>query len=431
LHRVLAGRPGAWSAARDNELQASRSRGRGQRQRFRRPEREEMAMRLLIALVMAAALAASAPGLADVEPRPGTKAVVAVFPFTSPHAYSVMGRNAQEAFVTQLVKEQKVRVIQATEVGRMLRRRSLHWTGTIDPHLLRAARTWLKADYMLAGKLRFGGDAYVLSAHVANLKTLETTFAEDVDFSDITKMRIAVRSLARKIAGQVSSTGSGDSGSDLFLNVNARAFYDTAEACIRSMGYAVSPFRFSGTVDSVDEESKTVRVRGSTFAMKEGLPFDIYSTSGIDEPVKVTTVYLTKKIAGGFEARYRMDPENGIELGAKVTNFNHKWTVAVGKVEDEVEDNDKLVKRFRSALLEKLSEGEKFQEIEGGSTDILAKLSNRRTRFFTFKELWNRGVDLVLEGKFYGSSGSRRAHFKIYSTMTGKVWAEPKFETSL
>ena len=31
----------------------------------------------------------------------------------------------------------------------------------------------------------------------------------------------------------------------------------------------------------------------------------------------------------------------------------------------------------------------------------------------------------------HGGSGSRRAHFKIYSTMTGKLLGEPKFETSL
>jgi TolB-like protein len=389
-------------------------------------------MRQLVALlVVVCLLGAASSSFADVDPPPGRKPVVAIFPFTSPTQYSVMGRNAQETFVTAVVQLQKVRVIQTTEVGRMLRRVNLHWTGTIDPQILKAAGKWLKADYMLAGKIRYGGDAYILSAHVANVKTLETVFAEDVDFSDISKLRIAVRALAKKIAAQMTGTGGGDSKSDLFLNVNPRAFYDTADACIRSMGYSVSPFRFSGTVESVEEGEKSIRVKGSTHGMKEGLPFDVYSTSGIDEPVKVTTVYLTKKIAGGFEAKYRMDPENGIELGAKVTNHKHKWTVAVGKVEDEVEDNDKLVKRFRHALLEKLSEGEKFQQIEGGSTDVLAKLSDRRTRFITFKALWNRGVDLVLEGKFYGGSGSRRAHFKIYSTMTGKVWAEPKFETSL
>jgi TolB-like protein len=367
------------------------------------------------------------------RPARGGKAVVAVMPFTSPTTYSAMGRNAQETFITALVQTGKLRVIQATEVSRMLRRHSLHWTGVIEPRILKAAGSWLKADYMMAGKVRYTGDAYTVSCHVSNIKTLETTMAEDIDFSDVSKMRIAMRALAKKIAGTVTGTGGGGgSKSELFLNVNPRAFYDTADACIRSMGYVVSPFRYSGTVESSDETAKTITVKGYAGSLKEGVPLDVYDTSGIGEATKVVTAYFVKKVPGGFEARYRGEPEGGgISLGAKITNHKHRWTVAVGKIEDEVEDNDKLVKRFRSALLEKISEGTKFQEIEGGSTDVLAKLSSRKTRFMTFKALHARGVDMVLEGKFYGSSGSRRAHFKIYSTLSGKLWGEPKFETSL
>jgi len=380
--------------------------------------------------ILLAVLTAPAVARADVEP-PAGKPVVAVLPFTSPTRYNLMGRNAQEAFVTQLVKTRKLRVIQATMVSRMLRRHGLHWTGTVDPRILKAAARWLKADYMMAGKLRYGGDAFVLSVHVMNVRTLETTMAEDVDFRDSRKMRVAVRVAAKKIAGSVTGTSSGSGKADLFLNVNPRAFYDTSDAGIRAMSYIVNRFRFSGTVESSDESSKTVTVKGYAGNLVQGVPLDIFSTSGIGEPTKVAVVYFTKKVAGGFEARYRMATEDGIELGARVTNADHRWTVAVGKIEDEAEDNDKLVQRFRSALLEKMSEGTKFQQIEGGSTDWLAKLSNRRTRFMAFRKLFARGIDLVLEGKFYGSSGSRRAHFKIFSTLTGKLLGEPKFETSL
>jgi TolB-like protein len=379
-----------------------------------------------------ALLAGLAPARADVMPRRKGKPVVAILPFTSPTRYNLMGRNAQATFVTQLVKTRKVRVVQASMVRRMLRRYGLHWTGTVSPRILRAARKWLKADYMLVGKLRFGGDAYILSLHVMNVRTLETTMAEDVDFRNARKMRIAVRVGAKKIAGAITGTGSGGGGSaDLFLNVNPRAFYDTSDACIASMARTVRRFNFTGKVDSSDEEKKSIRVKGYAGHLRKGVPLDVFSTSGIDEPTKVAVVYVWRKVAGGFEARYRMATDDGIELGARVTNTKHRWTVAVGKIDDQVEDNEKLVKRFRAALLQKMSEGTRFQQIEGGSTDWLAKLSNRRTRFMAFRRLFKRGIDLVLEGKFYGSAGSRRAHFKIYSTLTGKVLGEPKFETRL
>lgn len=371
------------------------------------------------------------PGARADAPPSSEKKVVAVLPFSSPTEYNLMGRNAQETFVTTLVNTKTLRVVQSSMVLKMLRRHGLRWAGVVDPVLLKATGRWLKADYVLAGKLRYAGDAYVLSVHVMDVQTLETTMAEDVDFRDTGKMRIAVREAAKKIAGTVSGTGDGGSRAGLFLNLDPRAFYDTSDACIRAMGHIVQRYGFHGQVDSVEDEEKTVRVKGSPAGLPPGVPLDLFSDSGIDEPERLTTVTIVRPVAGGYDAIYRTAPDDGIDLGTRVTGEHHRWTVAVGKIEDEAEDNDKLVDRFRQALLEKMSEGEQFQQMEGGSTDALAGLSNRNQRPRTFKTLWQRGVDVVLEGKFYGDPGSRRAHFKIYSTWSGKLLGEPKFETSL
>lgn len=383
-------------------------------------------------LLVALALVCANPSWALAQAAASEKKVVAILPFLSPVRWSAMGKNAQSTFVTKMVQAQKVRVIQATMVARMLRQRGLHWTGTVDPQLLKAAGRWLKADYVLSGKVRFAGDAYVLSAHVMDVNTLETVFAQDVDFRNVSKMRIAVRALANKITAQISGTASGTSKSELFLNVNPRAFYDTADAAIRAMGYVVNRFNFTGRVESVDDSSKSLRVKGHPGRLLQGVPFDIFTGSDdLDGPQKRIVAYLTKTLPSGFEAKFRAMPADGIDLDAKISNVSHRYVVAVGKIEDEVEDNEALVKRFRSALLQKCSEGTRFQQVEGGVTDWLAKLSDRRTRTAAFQGLFKRGVEIVIEGKFYGSVGSRRAHFKIYSTLTGKLWGEPKFETSL
>ena len=391
-------------------------------------------MRALYRAALAGALLVSLwapPAGADARPRRSKgKPVVVVFPFTSPTRYNAMGRNAQEAFVTRLVKTRKLRVVQGSTVRRMLRKRGLRWTGTIEPALLKASGRWLKADYVMAGKLRFTGDAYTLSVHVMDVRTLETTMAEDVDFRHAGKMRVAVRVAAKKIAGQITGTRAGGGKEGMFLNVNPRAFYDTSDACIGAMSAIVGRYRFRGTVDETDEDKRTVRIKGRGRRLPKGIPLDVYDDGGIDEPERVATLYIKRKVSGGYDAVYRVGPEDGIELGAQVTT-RKRWVVAVGKVGDEVEGHDELVRRFRSALLEKMSEGERFQQIEGGRTDFLASLSNRKLRFRTFKKLWKRGIDVVLEGKFYGDAGSRRAHFKIYSTLTGKLLGEPKFETSL
>jgi len=383
------------------------------------------------AALLACCMAAPCVARADVEPKRKGKRVVVVFPFTSPHKHSVMGRNAEEAFVTALVKTRKVRVIQSRQVRRMLRKRGLSWTGVLEPRLLKAAGRWLKADDVMAGKLRWVGDAYVLSVHVMDVRTLETTNAEDVDFASTRKMRVAVRVAAKKIAGAVSGTGGGGGKAAMFLNVNPRAFYDTGDAVIRSLEKVVLRYRFKGTVDETDEEKRTARVKGRPAGLPRGTPLAVFDDGGIDEPERVATLYITRAVKGGYDTTYRRVVGDGIELGARVTTKGHRWSVAVGKVVDEVEDHGELVKRFRGAMLERLSSGERFQRAEGSYTDLLARLSSRHHRKRAFKKLWKRGVDLVIEGRFYGDSGSRRAHFAIYSTFSGKVLAQPKFETSL
>lgn len=390
-------------------------------------------MKRLLVLAILGGMFLGGDARADVMPRRTGKKVVAVLPFSAPHRWSLMGRNAQATFVTQLVKTRKLRVVQATMVRRMLRRRGLHWTGTVDVRLLKAAKRWLKADYLMVGKLRWTGDGYTLSVHVADVNSLETTHAEDVDFKDSRRMRTAVRIMARKIAGVVSGTGSGGSGkAGMFLKVNARAFYDTSNACIRAMKWYLKRFNFSGRVQASDEDSKTITVKGyGARRLKKGVPIDVFDTASIDGKKKIVTGYVTRVRGNLADTKYRMGPEDGVPLSGVANNTNHQWVVAVGKIDDEAEDNKELVKRFRNALLEKMSEHNDFQQIEGSITDYLAKKSNRRRRFFAYRKLFSRGVELVLEGKFYGRRGKRRAHFKFYSTLTGKLFGELKFETSL
>ncbi len=393
---------------------------------------KRFALILAAATVLPSLIILPSRARADVGPRANVKKVVAVLPFSSPTRYSAMGRNAQSTFITQLVKTHQLRVIQTSMVYRMLRRRGLHWTGVVSPRLLKAAGRWLKADYLLAGKIRYTGGAYTLSVHVANVRTLETTHAEDVDFRNTRKMRVALRIMARKIAGVVSGRGSRGSKAGLFLNINPRAFYDTSNACIKVMKWSLNRFNFSGKVAASDESTKTLKVTGYGLRrLRPGVPLDVFDTTSIDGKKKVVTAYVTKLQGGKAVAKYRMGPMDGIPLDGVVSNRNHAWVVAVGAIVDEAEDNKPLVKKFREALLTKMSEGSLFQQVEGSVTDYLAKLSNRRRRFFAYRKLFKKGVELVLEGKFYGSSGHRRAHFKFYSTLTGKVFGELKFETRL
>lgn len=361
------------------------------------------------------------------------KKVVALLPFTSPTQYNILGRNAESAFVTALVKTRQMKVIQASIVKRMMKRKGLHYTGTVEPALLKAAGRWLKADLLLSGNLRYTGDGYTLSVNATNINTLETTLAEDVDFPNSRKMKQAIRLMARKIAGQISGRGHAAKSSDLFVNTNAKAFYRTADICLGALNYRLGRHRFSGKIAAADESKKTITISGyGVHRLRPGLPINIIDSSSLDEGEnKVVTAYIEKIKGGKAIATYKMAPSNGIPLDGLATNRNHRWAIAVGLIVDEVENNKALTKKFRQTLLEKMSEGTAFQEVESSINDQLAKQSHRHKRFFAYRKLFNRGIEFVLEGKFYGTSGNRRADFKLYSTKTGKVFDQIKFDTRL
>jgi TolB-like protein len=274
------------------------------------------------------------PSAALARPAP-ERPTVAILPFTSPTRWNAMGRNAQETFVTALVKTKRVRVIQASMVQRMLRRHGLRWTGVVEPRLLKAAGRWLKADYLLAGKLRWSGDAYTLSAHAMDVKTLETSVADDVDFSNARKMRLAVRLMARKMGAQLSGGRAREQGHEMFLNVDARAFYDTADACGRVLRRSLARYRFSGQISAVDEQQRTVTAKGYAGRLERGVPLDVLDTSAIDGPTAVATIYVTQTSRGSVIGAYRQPPSDGVPLSGTVTSDGHRWVIAVATLQDE------------------------------------------------------------------------------------------------
>ena len=343
-----------------------------------------------------------------------------------------MGRNAQDMFVTQLVKTRRTRVVQANLVLRTLKRRGLRWTGVVDPRLLRAAKKWLKADYVLTGKLRWGGDGFVLSTHAMDVKTLETTIAEDTDFRRPSQMRVAVRNAAKKVANALSGGHSHEGKTALFLKVNPRAFYDTAERCNRRLVALLQRQRFDGRVEDSSESKKLIRVaaRGSSYLA--GMPVDIYSgDDDIDGPQKLLVGYYRRLRAGKHEIVIKALPDSGIALNAKVSNSEHKWVIAFGNITDEAEDDRQLVGRLRDTILERMSEQPLLTPAEDSRSRLLASLSRRRLRKAAFERLFRRGVEVAVEGRLYGSRGNRRADLRVFFTMTGKLVGHLRFETGI
>ncbi|MBI4821534.1 MAG: hypothetical protein HY791_35060 [Deltaproteobacteria bacterium] len=362
------------------------------------------------------------------------KKVVAVLPFGSPNEHSLgeMGNNAQPTFITQLIKSQKVRVVDEKRADDAVKRFEKEMTGLFDPQKVRQIGRFLKADYVLAGKLSVTGDAFTMTIHVTNVETLEIEMADDVDFRDVNQFRVAVRTSADKIAALIAGEARAEGKHEAFLNIDARAFHDTAEVAITALK-DLDAWRYEGKIDSEDPDNKTVHVSMSFGVPKPGMPLQIFA-EGIGENDKpIGVVYVMEpdeKGPGGFVAKYMKEKDPGKKkkgdfgLGARVSNARYRYRIALGPIDDLAEGNAKLVDMFREKLIEQLGESKEFSSVDSSQVKQLGMEKK-------YKPMHAEGVDFVLVGQFLGAPGQRRAEFKVVAAMTGEVWGNLKFETSI
>ena len=369
------------------------------------------------------------------------KKVVAVMDFGSPndHSLGLMGKNAQPTFITELIKSKKVKVVDENRADDALRRFEKGMAGLLDQKKVKQIGKFLNADYVLSGQISFTGDTFTMTVHVTNVETLETEMAEDVDFRDIDKFRVAVRTAAKKIAGQISGEGAVAGKHEAFLNMDARHFYDTAEATIDALK-GLNMWRYEGEIDSEDSDSKTVHVKMSYGKPKTGMPLQIFE-EGMgenDKPIGVVYVSEHDENGVGFVAKWIAEKDKtkkrkgDFALGNRVSNARYRYRIAIGKIDDEAEDSAQLVEMFRDKLNEKLEETKLFKAKSGSEIlGLVNELGHGDDREANLKKLHKQGVDFFIEGKFIGSPGRRRADFKVISAFTGEVWGSLKFETRI
>ncbi|MCA9551032.1 MAG: hypothetical protein KC933_13445 [Myxococcales bacterium] len=390
-------------------------------------------MRKLACITLGALVLSTGPAALAAE-----KQVVAVLPFGSPTRYSEMGDNAQPTFITELVKSKKVRVVDEKRADDAVKRFERAMTGLYDSAKVKQIGKFLKADYVVSGMIAYTGDAFTMTVHLTNVETLELEMAEDVDFRDVGKMRVAVRTLAKKVAAMVAGEDAKKGRHEAFLNVDGRSFHDAAEACISALT-RLDDWRYEGEIDE-DMGGKKVHVKLRHGRPKPGMPLQVYE-EGLgenDKPIGVVYVEEPDEKGAGFVARWikEEDPEKkkkgDFGLGTRVSNARYKYRIAVGELVDEAEDNEDLVKMFQDKLLETLEESDRFvAKSDDDVAELARSLGRGSKKTKALEQLHKAGVDFVITGKFIGSPGSRRADFKVVSTVTGKVWQTLKFETRI
>ena len=373
-------------------------------------------------------------------PADAAKPVIAVLPFASSNRGNLgsMGRNVQPTFVTQFVNSGKVSVVDERALQRAMRKARYQKRRPASRSQTQELGKLLKADYLLSGKLTFVGDSFTMTTQLTNVKTAEVILADDVDFRNRRKFRLAIRSSAQRMLALITGEGRVEKTHEKFLNIDSRQFYDTADRCLRALK-KLGIWRYEGEIDE-ELDGRKLHVQLRRGKPKPGMPLQVFE-EGIgtnDKPIGVVYVIEPDEMGSGFVAKWIKEKDKSkrkrgdFGLGARVSNAGYKYRIAVGNLVDEAEDNETLVKMFKEKLLESLEESEQFI---GKSSDqveiILNDLGRGKKKKKNLKRLHKLGVDFVVQGKFIGDPGRRRAEFKIISAMTGSSWGKLKFETRI
>ena len=354
------------------------------------------------------------------------KPVVVILPFESPAEHRELGASAVDAFTNQLVDGKSVRVMERGKLDKILKEHELNMSGFVDAATVkRQLGKFVSAHYVVMGRIGESGDGYALSARLVNIESSEIEVAKEIAFRDLASMRVAVKSLARQFVGEITGVAPQAGHADALLGTNAKSFYDAADALVAELSRL--HVEVTGELGEIDTSAKHVVVESKQGfgEVPVGTKLEVFHDSS-DGKRKVGEVYVTDAGAQELSTTYLKDTKGArLAMGDVATSRGYKARVAIAAVVDEAADDEALVKKFRQSVIDRLADNEWMGTV---NYDDLDALLGERPQF---RDLWARGVDYVVVGKFYGTPGNRRTDFKVYNAFTGKSVTQIKYDTSL
>jgi len=366
--------------------------------------------------------------------RAQEKKSVAVLDFESPveKQYFDMGKSASDYLTAQLAEIGAYRVIERSKLEKILKEHELGMMGVVDPDKVKQMGKFLSADYILMGNITFLGDSFSINGRIVDVETGEIIGAKSSVFKDPTQLRVAVKNLARALsdlAKPKSGGPSGQSSAELFMGVNSRDFYDSAEALIREI--AAIEVYVVGSITEVNTLNRKVKVASSMkTGSREGLRLKVQKL-GFSGPEDVGTIFITQVGTGFLDASYLEGDQVKFSIGDQVTSKKYRFKVAVGPIVDEVEDNQDLTKKYHDAVAENLAGSEFLDSADDDDTQKDLSQLRPGNRKSILAKLFKSGVDLVVEGRFHGTPGARRTDFNLWNAYDGKIVKKISFETRL
>jgi TolB-like protein len=326
---------------------------------------------------------------------------------------------------TRIVETGSFRVVSREQMKKIMREHEMGMTGLSDPANAKILGQFLQADLLMATEVTCHPNMVEFNITLIDVETAEMVWAKNYNMKNLKKVNRALKDIA-KLLKKYAKTGSiGDSAgkSEELMMIDSKALRDASEAIISVIEHTIPAVTAVVEDVNVYDESIKVKVRGGKAWAGLKLKVD-------RDGEEIGWLYLKKKGKGKLEAGTN-DEMSAFEEGDKASSEEFTPKVAIGYIEDEDEDNEKMVDMFKEGLIKEMSEADRIEPVEDSKVDKILQKMGKKTRKKYLAKLFKKGVDLLITGRFSGESGNRRIDFEVLSTLDGKRVTKIKYNSRL
>jgi len=324
---------------------------------------------------------------------------------------------------SKIVQSGAYRVVSREQLQKVLREHEMSMTGLSDPTNAKMLGGFLQADLVMSTEVLCHPNHVEFTVSMVDVETAEIVFSKAYEMRNLKKTSKAMKDII-KILKEYAKTGKiGDAGkSEAMMMIDSKALHDASEAIIAIIEQSVPNVTAKVKDVNVYAETIKVRVRGHGWA---GMKLKV-----MRDDEEIGWLYLKKKGSGELDAGTTGEMSS-FEEGDVATSEDFKPKVAVGYIEDEDEENDKMVDMFREGLQKEMSEADRLEPADDSSVEKIIQRMGKKSGKKDLEKLFKKGVDLLVTGRFSGEAGNRRIDFEVLSTFDGKRVTKIKYDSRL
>lgn len=324
----------------------------------------------------------------------------------------------------RLVESGAYSVISRGQLQKILDEHNMAMTGLSDPVNAKILGQFLQADLIMAPEVLCHPNMVELNVILVDVENAEIVWAKNYKMKNLSKVNRALKDIV-KLMTEYSQTGSTEASagkSEDLMMIDSKALHDASENIIEAIENRMP--RARGEIKEVNVYAETIKVKvhGDSFP---GLKLKV-----VRDDEEIGWIFL-KEAQGGLVEAGSVGDMSMFEEGDQASSEDFRPKVVIGYIEDEDEDNEKLVDLFKAGLLKEMRHSEGLEPVDDEQIDRLLMKAGERLPEKTLVQLFGKQVDLIITGRFSGESGNRRIDFDVLSAMNGKRVIKIKYRSNL